>query len=71
MCEVCRKSPCHPRCPNAGEPEARIKCEKCGHGIMEDEEYLEADGGPVCWWCLSDMSAREIVEVCGAMLQRA
>lgn len=71
MCEICRQNPCHPRCPNAEEPKGKYTCIKCGYGIMEDEEYLESEEGPVCVECLNDMCSREVVEICGGQLQRA
>lgn len=71
MCEICRQSPCHPRCPNAGEPEGKYTCIKCGYGIMENEEYLALPDGPVCLECLEDMTTRELIEICGEELQKA
>lgn len=44
MCSICLRTPCHPQCPNAPEPEAVYKCKYCGEGIVEGEEYVEIDG---------------------------
>ncbi|MCR2047918.1 hypothetical protein NSB25_11540 [Acetatifactor muris] len=71
MCEICGQIPCHPRCPNAEEPDGKCTCIKCGYGIMEDDEYLETAEGPVCMECLDDMSTRELIEICGEQLQKA
>ena len=71
MCEICRQSPGHPRCPNAGEPEGKYTCIKCEYGIMEEDEYLASPDGPVCLECLEDMDTRELIKICGEELQKA
>ena len=45
-CEYCHRD-CdhHPRCPLAPEPKSYGKCEACGEGIYEGEEYIENDNG--------------------------
>lgn len=45
MCEICRQSPCDPRCPNYEPPMADYYCSACGEGIYEDEEYIRNDDG--------------------------
>ena len=38
MCEICRQTPCHPRCPNADEPKIIGHCDNvnCGEPLRED-----------------------------------
>lgn len=43
MCNECRQNPCHPRCPNALEPESNYYCSICEHGIHKGEEYIKND----------------------------
>ncbi len=68
MCSTCLSTPCHPRCPNAPEPVARMACSRCGDGIMEGDEYLGLDGGPICEGCLSEMTVKEVLELVGERL---
>lgn len=43
MCEVCRKSPCDVRCPNAPEQIEFVgNCEECGEPITTAYEYYRA-----------------------------
>lgn len=45
MCEICRQTPCHPRCPNAPEPKPVEMCCLCDEGIYEGDEYLNTTDG--------------------------
>lgn len=45
MCEICRKYPCHPRCPNYEYPKTKYYCSVCGDGIYFGDEYIENDYG--------------------------
>lgn len=48
MCEICHRTPCDPRCPNASEPRVVGLCTNCGHEIYEgDDGYYVNDE----WWC--------------------
>ena len=48
MCEICHRSPCHPRCPNASDPPVVGLCTNCGHEIYDgDDGYYVNDE----WWC--------------------
>ena len=40
MCEICRKTPCDSRCPNAEQP-MTIECTECGGDIYLNEEYWD------------------------------
>ena len=54
MCNVCRKNPCHPRCPNYEPPKAFHYCSICSEGILNGEEYIENDCGEYAHWeCFS------------------
>ena len=50
MCNVCRKNPCHPRCPNYIPPKAYHYCNICQEGILNGEEYIENDCGEYAHW---------------------
>ena len=65
MCEICRQTPCHPRCPNAPEPKPVKRCCLCGEGIYEGDEYLITTDGCVCKDCLEDFSINQWLELIG------
>ena len=52
MCDECRMSKCHPRCPNAPEPPIFAKCEACGAEIYDGDEYYEIDNHKYCEACV-------------------
>ena len=60
MCEICRQSPCHPRCPNAPDPPMSCYCTYCCEPIYVGEEYMEIDGDKYHEECLKG-AAEEIV----------
>lgn len=45
MCEICRRTPCIPACPDYMPPKAKHYCSSCREGIYEGEEYIENDFG--------------------------
>lgn len=47
MCEHCRQNPCHPRCPNADDPEIKGVCAMCGKKLRADYTYVEDNDGNV------------------------
>lgn len=53
MCEICLRSPCSPRCPNALEPPVIYLCTGCGEEIRDGYEYYDVDGEPYCEDCVS------------------
>ncbi len=71
ICEICLVSPCHPGCPNAAEETAIKICCRCRGGILEGEEYLDSDEGPICEDCLSDMTLKEYLDFIGERLATA
>ena len=52
MCKECGRSPCHPCCPNAPDPEPVYSCEKCEEGIYEGDDYYEIEGKTYCADCI-------------------
>ena len=60
MCEICLKSPCHSRCPNAPEPVPVFICSGCGGEIYEGDDYWDVLGEQFCEACIRD--ARRIAE---------
>ncbi len=60
MCDVCRQSPCDPRCPNAPEPQSVFICSGCGDPIYDGDDYYEIMGEQFCQNCIDD--ARRVAE---------
>lgn len=52
MCSECHRTPCHPRCPNAPDPEPVFVCSGCGHYIVEGEDYWDILGEQFCEDCI-------------------
>lgn len=65
MCMICRQNPCHPRCPNAPEPEPIMRCIECGDGIYADDKSYDAGHGSICKECMDEKSTSEILELLG------
>lgn len=68
MCAECGMNPCHPRCPNAPEPVPVHECVKCGYGILAGDKFWDSPKGKICEECVDDMSAEEILKLCGESL---
>ena len=68
MCAECGMNPCHPRCPNAPEPVPVHECVKCGYGILAGDKFWDSPEGKICEECVDDMSAEEILKLCGESL---
>ena len=54
MCDVCLKSPCDPRCPNAPEPQTVFICSGCGEHILDGDDYWEILGEQFCESCIDE-----------------
>lgn len=67
MCDECRMSPCHPRCPNAPEPPKVYTCKICGEPIVEGDEYYEMDAEFYHEECFEDNAVQILMDECGAM----
>lgn len=54
MCAECLRTPCHPRCPNAPEPEeiTVYVCSGCSHEIKDGEYVWEFVGEQFCEVCV-------------------
>lgn len=52
MCDICHRTPCMNRCPNAQEPEAVFICSGCGRKIYEDDFYWDILGEQFCEECI-------------------
>lgn len=64
MCSICMWNQCHPRCPNAPEPEPVMSCVECEEGIFEGDYYFElGDGRGLCKSCMLEMSAEKLMEM--------
>lgn len=61
MCDVCLKTPCDPRCPNAPEPPAVYVCSGCGEDIRDGDKVWHILGEQFCQECIN--YAEEIAEV--------
>lgn len=69
MCSMCMRTPCHPRCPNAPEPEHIHECEFCDEGITAGDDFVEIGGKYYHKDCLGVDELLEIfeIDVCVAM----
>ncbi len=56
MCEICGKSPCHPRCPNAREPEPVYFCDNCGGEILPGHRFLKIGDFAICEECIPNLT---------------
>lgn len=52
MCEICHKTPCDSRCPNAPEPRSVFICSTCGEMIYEGDNYYDVLGEQICDECM-------------------
>lgn len=53
MCEECRATPCHPRCPNAINTPV-CECEMCGYEIYEGSTIYIIEGKTYCEECIDE-----------------
>lgn len=52
MCNECYQNPCHPRCPNAPDPEICGYCDCCDDEIREGDEYYMIGSSIFCHDCV-------------------
>lgn len=71
MCSICMKTPCHPMCPNAPEPEPLYYCSVCGGGIYMGDKYYCGLDSEICSGCMDDMTTDELLELFGESLRTA
>lgn len=61
MCDICLKSPCDHRCPNAPDPAPVYVCDGCGSRICEGEFVWHIMEEVYCEDCID--SFRSIAEL--------
>lgn len=63
MCAECLQTPCHPRCPNAPDPEPVFVCDGCGRDICVGEHVWRVAQEVYCEQCIDSFcSVAEAVE---------
>lgn len=62
MCDICHKSPCDSRCPNAPDPATIYECEYCKQPIVTGDYYYNHDGKYYHEDCYYDAAPSLIVE---------
>lgn len=68
MCDICRHTPCHPRCPNYTSIKETHHCSSCGDVIYDGEEYIEnLDGEHRHYDCFYGL--RDLVEWLGGKVK--
>ena len=65
MCQLCRMSLCHPRCPNASDPPAVFHCAGCGESIYPGYEYARIGGVEYCEECVDNMPYCALIPLLG------
>lgn len=63
MCEICHKSPCDRRCPNADEVVACV-CDECGCDIIKGEDCFYCDGSFYCEDCFEEVAPKLLIDYC-------
>ena len=66
MCDICLRTPCDSRCPNAPEPLAVYTCKYCEDDILEGEDYFELDGEYYHEGCFEDNAVEILLKDYGA-----
>ena len=60
MCNICKHSPCDPRCPNAPDPPTVYICSGCGEMIRDGDDYWDVLGEQFCETCIDE--AKKVAE---------
>ena len=72
-CTNCYRTPHHPFCPRAPEPEPKTalgSCTECKEPVFETDEGLtfeSADGRYLCESCVDVLTAREALDIMGCV----
>lgn len=69
MCEYCRTTPHHPRCPLADSPKSDIVCSHCNEDIIPNDEYVEINAKHYHLSCIENFSTRELLEMLDCEIQ--
>lgn len=51
MCDICLRTPCDSRCPNADDPPIVCKCEVCEEPIYEGDLFYHIGDHKFCESC--------------------
>lgn len=62
MCDMCRRSPCDPRCPNAPDPPTVFLCSGCGQFIYDGDDYWDVLGEQYCEHCIDGMKKEAVYD---------
>lgn len=65
MCSVCLQNPCHPRCPNAPDPEPAAYCRVCGEPLYVGDKHFDG----ICMDCLEEMTVSDWLELFGENIE--
>ena len=64
MCSICRRTPCHPRCPNYDpRQDAVFTCAECDEYILDGENYIDTLVGPIHLDCAEGMALHDVLAV--------
>ncbi len=53
MCQECRQTPCHPRCPNADDPPIVCYCDNCDGEIRDGDTMYKIGSERFCEECIT------------------
>lgn len=68
MCEICKKNPCHPRCPNYVPIKSNYYCSICNDRIYEGQKYIENENGEYAHWdCIEYLN--DLVDFLGVLIE--
>lgn len=63
MCEYCKTTPHHPRCPLVDYPKSDISCDCCKEDIVQGEEYIEVNSKYYHLVCIESSGTDELLEI--------
>lgn len=62
MCDICHKTPCDYRCPNAPDPATVYECAHCGEPIVVGDRYFHYDSKYYHDDCFGDAAPALVAE---------
>ena len=63
MCELCKRSPCPPGCPNDAESTS-THCRECGIQIFPGDGCYIVNGKRYCEECVESATLEDLVRMC-------
>lgn len=66
MCDICGRTVCHFRCPNAPDPPTVYRCDHCGDPIFDGDEIYSLDGNHYHTECFEETAVEILIEEYGA-----